>query len=137
MVNPSRDPSQQTVVVREFTKCHGVDVLHSGDEWPERRFVPGQAVVVAADEHRDRSIGVTVMRKPSRCAAFQPKPRGGKRRPEFPDVLGWQPLALNREQDCADCQRTLTPGVRAFIGLTEAGMSRTILCRDCMNARSD
>lgn len=57
-------------------------------------------------------------------------------RPEFPEVLGWQPLVLNREQDCADCGRTQLGGARAFVGLTETGMSRTTLCRDCMDARS-
>ena len=57
-------------------------------------------------------------------------------RPEFPEVLGWQPLVLNREQDCADCGRTQLGGARAFVGLTETGMSRTTLCRSCMDARS-
>ena len=59
-----------------------------------------------------------------------------RERPDFPDVLGWQPLLLNREQDCSDCETTLDRGVRAFVGLTEAGMSRATLCRECMDARS-
>jgi len=59
-----------------------------------------------------------------------------RERPDFPDILGWQPLLLNREQDCADCGVTLGGGVRAFVGLTETGISRTTLCRDCMEARS-
>ncbi len=59
-----------------------------------------------------------------------------RKRPEFSDILGWQPLLLNRSQDCADCGATLSSGVRAFVGLTETGMSRTTLCRDCMGDRS-
>lgn len=58
-----------------------------------------------------------------------------RERPEFPDVMGWQPLLLNREQTCADCGRTLRRGKRAFVGLTSSGMSQVTLCRSCVHAR--
>ena len=56
-------------------------------------------------------------------------------RPDFPEVIGWQPLVLNQTQDCADCSRFLPRGSRAFVGLTEKGLSRNTLCRDCIQDR--
>jgi hypothetical protein len=58
-----------------------------------------------------------------------------RERPEFPDVVGWQPLLLNRDQTCADCGRELRRGTRAFVGLTAAGLSQKTLCRACVNSR--
>lgn len=55
--------------------------------------------------------------------------------PEFPDVIGWQPLVLNQSGDCADCARSLRRGSRAFVGVTEKGLSRNTLCRDCLENR--
>jgi hypothetical protein len=56
-------------------------------------------------------------------------------RPVFPEVIGWQPLVLNQTQDCADCGRSLSRGSRAFVGLTESGLSRNTLCRSCLEER--
>jgi hypothetical protein len=56
-------------------------------------------------------------------------------RPDFAAVLGWQPLVMNRAEDCADCRRSLVRGDRAFLGLTQSGVSGTVLCRACMEAR--
>jgi len=61
-----------------------------------------------------------------------PEPR---ERPEFPEVLGWQPLVLNREQICASCGVGLTRGTRAFVGLGEQGLLATTLCRACTGIR--
>lgn len=58
-----------------------------------------------------------------------------RERPEFPDVIGWQPLVLNREQTCASCGVDLPRGVRAFVGVTEQGISGTTLCRPCTGIR--
>ena len=58
-------------------------------------------------------------------------------RPEFPDVLGWQPLLLNRETPCADCGRALRRGEQAFAGAGAAGLSGAVLCQDCTDARAD
>jgi hypothetical protein len=59
-----------------------------------------------------------------------------RQRPDFADVLGWQPLLLNQDRGCSDCGATLGRGVSAFVGLTESGISKTTLCRECMDARS-
>jgi hypothetical protein len=64
-----------------------------------------------------------------------PPPEPPRERPEFPDVLGWQPLVLNQTQDCADCGRTLPRGSRAYVGATEQGLSRNTLCRHCLQDR--
>ncbi len=56
-------------------------------------------------------------------------------RPEFPDVLGWQPLLLNRDADCGDCGRGVPRGERAFVGVGAQGLSSTVLCRECTEAR--
>jgi hypothetical protein len=49
----------------------------------------------------------------------------------FPEVLGWQPLVLNRDLDCARCGRPLTAGESAFVGLGERGITRIVLCGGC------
>jgi hypothetical protein len=51
--------------------------------------------------------------------------------PRFPEVLGWQPLILNAERDCAACGRRLERGEQALLGLTASGPGSTFLCRDC------
>jgi len=56
-------------------------------------------------------------------------------RPDFSQVLGWQPLVMNRPQSCADCGRLLVRGDRASLGLTPSGVSGLVLCRACMEAR--
>jgi hypothetical protein len=56
-------------------------------------------------------------------------------RPAFPEVLGWQPMLLNREAQCADCSRGLPRGKKAFVGMTGSGLSSTVLCRKCTGAR--
>ena len=56
-------------------------------------------------------------------------------RPGFPEVVGWQPLVLNRDEACAGCGLALKRGERAFLGLTEQGLSRITLCDDCVRGR--
>src|SRR5208337_800780 len=56
-------------------------------------------------------------------------------RPDFCQVLGWQPLVMNRPQSCSDCGRLLVRGDRASLGLTPSGVSGWVLCRACMEAR--
>jgi hypothetical protein len=53
---------------------------------------------------------------------------------EFPDVLGWQPLVLNRAQACADCGVHLQKGERAFLGVKAGGMTELALCADCVRS---
>jgi len=68
-------------------------------------------------------------------AADREAPPPRRSRPEFPEVVGWQPLVLNQDGACADCDRRLRRGTRAFVGVTERGISRNTLCRDCLEAR--
>lgn len=56
-------------------------------------------------------------------------------RAEFPDVVGWQPLILNREQSCADCEESLERGEEAFVGLGATGLTHRYLCSDCTDVR--
>ncbi len=49
----------------------------------------------------------------------------------FDDVIGWQPLVLNRDQRCAKCARDLSRGEKAFIGVTQSGPSPSTLCPSC------
>ena len=56
-------------------------------------------------------------------------------RPAFAEVLGWQPMLLNRTAECADCGRELPRGKKAFVGMTSSGLSSTLLCRRCTGAR--
>ena len=55
-----------------------------------------------------------------------------RERAEFPDVIGWQPMVLNREQRCADCGRDLIRGDQGFMGV---GGADAWLCRECVAAR--
>ena len=58
---------------------------------------------------------------------------GEERTPkEFPDVLGWQPLVLNRAQACADCEVQLQKGDRAFLGVKAGGLTEIALCAECV-----
>jgi hypothetical protein len=57
-------------------------------------------------------------------------------RQEFSDVMGWQPLVLNQTRTCADCEASMGKGERAFVGLTESGISPHTLCKRCTSDRS-
>ena len=54
----------------------------------------------------------------------------------FPDVLGWQPLVLNRDFECGRCGRALGAGESAFLGIAEGGLTQTALCGRCAGGRS-
>ena len=72
------------------------------------------------------------IRRDEKSESPPPPPR---ERPVFPEVIGWQPLVLNQSQTCSDCEARLSRGTRAFVGLTEKGLSRNTLCRDCIQER--
>jgi hypothetical protein len=56
-------------------------------------------------------------------------------RAEFPDVVGWQTLILNRAQSCADCGDPIERGEPGFAGITTSGLSGVYLCSECVEAR--
>lgn len=53
----------------------------------------------------------------------------------FPDILGWQPLVLNRDFACGRCERNLAAGESAFLGIGEQGLTKTALCGRCAGSR--
>ena len=53
----------------------------------------------------------------------------------FPDVLGWQPLVLNRDFECGCCTRNLHPGESAFLGVASQGLTEVALCGLCAGRR--
>ena len=53
----------------------------------------------------------------------------------FPDILGWQPLVLNRDFECGRCKRNLAAGESAFLGLGESGLTQIALCGRCAGSR--
>jgi hypothetical protein len=53
-----------------------------------------------------------------------------------PEVLGWQPLVLARDQRCADCGSELARGAQAHAALTQSGVGSTFLCDGCLTAKS-
>lgn len=64
--------------------------------------------------------------------AVDSKPRAAEL---FPDILGWQPLVLNRDFACGRCERNLSAGESAFLGLGEQGLTQTALCGRCAGSR--
>lgn len=53
----------------------------------------------------------------------------------FPEILGWQPLVLNRDFECGRCKRNLAAGESAFLGLGEKGLTQIALCGRCAGSR--
>jgi hypothetical protein len=53
-----------------------------------------------------------------------------------PEVLGWQPLVLAGDRRCSDCGSALARGAQAHAAVTQNGIGNSILCQDCLSARS-
>ncbi len=51
--------------------------------------------------------------------------------PEFPGIVGWQPLVLNAAQSCAACGRSLSRGDQAHLGISATGRPSSYHCGDC------
>jgi hypothetical protein len=60
--------------------------------------------------------------------------RSEQEAPSFPDVVGWQPLVLNRRRSCDGCGEALGAGEQAWVGVGEAGLLPHTLCADCLDA---
>lgn len=50
------------------------------------------------------------------------------------DVLGWQPLVLNRATDCALCGARLEPAANAFMAISRGGELGIVVCPGCVAA---
>jgi hypothetical protein len=74
------------------------------------------------------------------AASEQPQGDGTPRPPRaadlFPDILGWQPLVLNRDLGCGRCERLLPAGESAFLGIGTKGLTETALCGKCASERA-
>ena len=70
----------------------------------------------------------------STAEAAPPEPPRPPSSELFPDVLGWQPLVLNRETRCGRCERALHAGESAFLGMTSGGLTDTALCGRCASS---
>lgn len=61
---------------------------------------------------------------------------GGARRPAAPvssrDVLGWQPLVLNKNAVCAACNDLLARGTDAAVAITDVAGGRPMVCLPCL-----
>jgi hypothetical protein len=53
----------------------------------------------------------------------------------FPEILGWQPLVLNRDLECGRCSRSMAAGESAFLGLGDQGLTQIALCGRCAGTR--
>ena len=84
-------------------------------------------------EETARVRGRRRRRRPGSYRTVRPEPPPD--RAEFPSVIGWQPIILNRRGSCADCEEELERGERAYAGTTAEGISSIFLCRDCMDGR--
>jgi hypothetical protein len=71
--------------------------------------------------------------------AFARDPDPERARPRaaelFPQILGWQPLVLNRALECGRCDRRLSAGESAFLGVAEQGLTQVALCGRCAGTR--
>lgn len=58
---------------------------------------------------------------------------GGTRRPvPARDVVGWQPLVLNKNAVCAACNDILARGADAAVAVTDVAGGRPIVCPKCL-----
>jgi hypothetical protein len=54
------------------------------------------------------------------------------------DVYGWQELTLNIEAPCSRCQRNLSRGERAHVGLTlHPHVGRVFICSACLPTQKE
>lgn len=93
------------------------------------------------DEARDAGDGAGPVRPDAtrrEADAAAPESERAPDRPTaaelFPDVLGWQPLVLNRDGACGRCDRPLRAGESAFLGMTGGGLTETALCGRCVSS---
>ena len=50
---------------------------------------------------------------------------------DYPDVIGWERIILNRPMTCTGCAQQIDAGSQVTLGLTSPGGDHVILCRDC------
>lgn len=50
---------------------------------------------------------------------------------DFPQVIGWEQITLNRALRCTACDRVIQAGSKVTLGLSGPGEEHVILCRKC------
>lgn len=50
---------------------------------------------------------------------------------EYPTVIGWEVMTLNRTMTCSDCSEVQKPGTVITLGLAGPGEDHVILCGKC------
>lgn len=50
---------------------------------------------------------------------------------EYPNVIGWEQITLNRPMVCTSCAQLIKSGVHVTLGLTSPGDEHVILCNKC------
>jgi len=50
---------------------------------------------------------------------------------DYPSVIGWEQITLNRSMTCTGCTRQIDAGARVTLGLTSPGEDHVILCSNC------
>lgn len=56
---------------------------------------------------------------------------GGTSEKELREVLGWQPITVNRQLHCASCGNRIEKGKSALIGVGAPSGRTFIICEDC------
>jgi hypothetical protein len=57
--------------------------------------------------------------------------RPGDSTNDYPNVIGWEQITLNRSMTCTGCARQIEPRARVTLGLTSPGEDHVILCSNC------
>ena len=71
-------------------------------------------------------------------AALGSTVRGADAPPAAPAaVVGWQPMVLNLNAVCSECNALLPKGAQAAIGITDGVSSRPIICETCLEEISN
>ena len=86
----------------------------------------------AAEASGGASASSSEIPDPAEAGPAEARPRAAEL---FPEILGWQPLVLNRDFECGRCKRNLAAGQSAFLGLGETGLTRIALCGRCAGSR--
>ena len=55
----------------------------------------------------------------------------GSEETQFPNVIGWEQITLNRPMICTACARQIESSARVTLGLTSPGDEHVILCSSC------
>lgn len=50
---------------------------------------------------------------------------------EFPNVIGWERITLNKDVACSSCSKILSAGSIAAWGVAGSGEERVVLCERC------